>query len=82
MRVLLSILLVFGMVGGLAAAFRGPQWHHGSPYGYAYGPCAPGWYGAPGWNGAPWRSGEPWPTPPAGTPSAPVTPAAPAGPTQ
>lgn len=82
MRVLLSIVLVLGMVGGIGAALRGPHWYHGPRYGYAYGPCAPGWYGVPGWNGVPWRSGESGPPPPSSPPSAPVTPAAPAGPTQ
>ncbi len=77
MRILLSTLLVFGIVAGVGAAFRGPHWY-GPRYGYAYGPCAPGWYGNPGWTG-PWGSGGPTSTPPA--PPA-GTPPAPAGPTQ
>ena len=85
MRIVASILLVFGIVAGLGAAFRGP-FGFGHRYGYAYGPCGPvgpegGWYGPwsrGGWPQSP--AAPPMSAPPAGTPATPVVPAP--GPTQ
>ena len=52
MRILFSMLLVFGIVAGLGAAFRGPHGAYGPRYGSVYGgPCAPGWYGPGGTSG-------------------------------
>ena len=73
MRILLSVLLVFGIVAGLGAAIRGPHWAYGPRYRFAYGgPCGPGWYGGPEWSGPPWGF--------MGTPSAPAPPPRPQAP--
>lgn len=82
MRILFSMLLVFGIVAGLGAAFRGPHGAYGPRYGSVYGgPCAPGWYG-PGGTGAPWWGTGAPPTSPAPSVSTPATPAPQAGPPQ
>lgn len=83
MRFLLSILLVFGIVAGIGAAFHGPHRHYG--WGYSrgwYGPCAPNgpWWAAP----PAWGPGGSVPAPAAPAPNQPSTvpPVAPAPPTQ
>lgn len=61
MRFLLSILLVFGIVAGISAAFHGPHRYYG--WGYSrgwYGPCGPA---------APWWAAPPAQAPAPGVPS-------------
>jgi hypothetical protein len=70
MRIVLSVLLIFGIVAGISAAVRGPRWGwHGYGYSPYYGaPC--GWYYPQQPGAAPAAPGAAPPATPGTTPPA------------